>query len=208
MTATDYLLGEDSIAVEIYHLDKSAFGLYSLLRDTDGKKIDAGQEGSFSDYYLLFWQGNDLVAVTAHSDKGNDAAILSGIAKELAPALSKDAEIPEYVKVLPQEGIQANSLKYVVGSIGLLNSYPNLAKYFFKFTQGVSASYADGSSVLVLSWKTAAEAKAAMENAVRITAKEDNEKDNIAKSGDDFLLTLGKDSLKAKLKDEKIIFKK
>lgn len=208
VTATDYLLGEDSIAVEVYRLKNSAFGLYSLLRDESGKELSVGQEGCFSDYYLLFWQGNDLVAITAHSDKGNNPRLLGKIAASLSPVLSKNGAIPSYISILPQEGLINSSIKYMVGSIGLLNSYPELAKYFFGFKEAAAGKYSDGKTILVIRWGSAAEAKAAMAKATTLTAKEENNNDNIAVNGEEYSLTLGKTIVKAKIKNASIVFSK
>ena len=208
VTATDYFKGEDSIAVEVYRLKSSAFGLYSLLRDAGSKKVDVGQGGSFSDYYLLFWQGNDLVAITAHSDKANDENALTDIARNIVPALSKNAEIPAYINILPQKGLQQDSIKYLAGSIGLLNNYPGLARYFFEFSKGVSGKYADGSSVLILTWESPQAAEAALNKAIEITAKPENSRDSICNNKGEITLTLGKTVLKATLKNESIVFKK
>jgi hypothetical protein len=141
VSAVDYYKGDESLAVEIYEMDRSAFGIFSILSGDTPDNISIGNSGIELEYYLLFWSGKVLVAITAHSEFPERDAAIREIAKGIASLTTPAAKLPDYTQRIPG-GAVPGTLKLFAGSLALLNSSEEIAGLVSGFEEAVVADFA------------------------------------------------------------------
>lgn len=156
VTVADYERAGDVITAEVYRMITDAFGIYSLLRGEGDGHLDMGNGGVISDYYLIFWSGNHIVAVTAQTEFDNSTEAVKSIAQTISDMLEKDGKLPAMLDIVPTQNRLAGSEKYVVGPIGLQNVSALASRLLSGYEEGAAARYGSAGDaegqILILRW--------------------------------------------------------
>lgn len=106
----DYLKGDESINVEIYvhRTPDMAFGMYTKERQPTYNFVDIGVQGHQSDTQLYFVKGKSYVKIMTSSSSDEIRANIRPLAEKIAATLEGPVEMPELIRVLPQEGRSLN----------------------------------------------------------------------------------------------------
>ncbi len=103
------------VRVEVYKHDSraNAFGIYSQERNPDYHFVDVGTQGYIEDGVLNFLCGRYYVKISSRTEgeKGRDAMML--IARRVERHLGEEREFPAELSLLPPEGRQVNSERFV-----------------------------------------------------------------------------------------------
>jgi hypothetical protein len=137
-----------SVSVEIYEMASpaSAYGIYTFKTDSKGKWISVGSDAQLADYYMNFWKGPFLVTLTGFDETEETRAGLLDIAKSVSSRMPAGGEKPHIVSFLPEEDLVSQSLKYIMGFLGLRNSHPFFQFNIAGFEQGIKGDYSGGFS--------------------------------------------------------------
>jgi hypothetical protein len=161
----DYSRGGERVTAELYTMGGSAYGIYSYARSQSGEPVDIGAGGTVAEYYLHFWSGPYLVAVTSPSASPDSRAAVVEVGRGIGANLADAGEVPRLMALLPGNDCVAGSEIYVAGPIGLNSAAPIVAELFQGFAGGATCER--GSTRLVaLRWEGAHRAAAALERAV------------------------------------------
>jgi len=130
----------DQLQVEIYEMKDSsaAYGAYSFYLNGEGKKLIAGTDGMFFDYYAVFWKSNLLVVISAPVPNEKIIPVIENIAGYISTKIVNIYHPPLIVSKLLQSGITESSIKYFKGKVGLSNIYKFIPGNAFYFNEGVS----------------------------------------------------------------------
>jgi len=153
-----------SLSLEVFQMKDAAaaFGMYTFKTSAGGKAIGIGGRGQLEDYYLNFWKGIYVVTLTGFDEEEATIQGLSMIGRAVdAKILSKGQE-PFLPSLLPQEGLNRQSVKYIRGLIGLNNIYSFFPRKVFSFDEGAKGDYQDNARLLVLSLNDVRQAEAAL----------------------------------------------
>ncbi len=169
LAVREYGRGDERVAVELYTMAGSAYGIYSYARSASGQPVRLGAGGTLADYYLHFWSGPHLVAVTAR-DLGADAqAAVLDLATLLAGDFADVGDVPRLMDELPTGRCTPGSQRYAIGSLGLSNAAPPAAPLFRGFDEAAVARCRSASGeealLVVLRWTDAASAVQAVTEA-------------------------------------------
>ncbi len=151
----DYVSAEGkSLSVEIFEMmsPDSAYGMYAFKTNARDKAIPLGNEGRLADYYLNFWKGPFLVTLTGFDETGETVKGLLAMAHAVDSKLVKveKGKKPLMVSLLPSENLEAGSLKYFKGLLGLRSSHPFFSLEIVGFEEGIKGDYADGLSLFII----------------------------------------------------------
>jgi hypothetical protein len=132
---------ENSIKLEIYEMSdaSAAYGMFSLNAGTQGKKVQIGNEGMLSEYYLMFWKNTFLVFLTGADTTGETASGILAMAACIDQRLGAPGIKPALVSYLPNSGLQ--SCTFVRGNLGLSSFYTFDTKNIFGMKEGVVGIY-------------------------------------------------------------------
>ena len=125
----DYIKGSDSINVEIYlhRTPEMAFGMYTKERQPTYNFVDIGVQGHHSDTQVYFVKGISYVKIMTSSPSDEIRSALIPLAEKIAASLEGPAEMPEIIKLLPEEGRKLNGEVFltenVMGHIFMSNAY-------------------------------------------------------------------------------------
>jgi len=160
----EYARGDERVAVELYTMSGSAYGVYSYARSQSGQPAEIGAGGTIAEYYLHFWSGRFLVVVTSHTTAPDVQAAILEIGHGIGKSLPATGDVPQLMALLPVEDCVPGSEIFIAGAIGLNNAAPIAAELFEGFTEG--ATIECGSTRLVaLAWDDPARAAAALDQA-------------------------------------------
>jgi hypothetical protein len=132
---------EQSLNVEIYEMTDgaAAYGMYSLNASTHGKKVQIGNEGTLSSYYLMFWKNTFLVYLTGMDTTNETIDGILSMGKCIDRTLGPVAKKPETMNHLPTKDL--TSCKYFRGILGLSSLYTFDTRNIFGVKEGASGSY-------------------------------------------------------------------
>ena len=169
VSVADYERSEDMVTVEVYEMTESGFGIFSLLRSENDAAVDIGNGCALSDYYLLFWSGHCLVAVTAQTEFEGSAGAVLDIARAVAAGLPAEGALPAILDLLPVENRLPGSEKYIVGPIGLQNVSVLASRLLAGYEEIAAARYGEKGGeadyVMICRWKDDVAAAGAMSDA-------------------------------------------
>jgi hypothetical protein len=160
---------EKSASLEIYKMNspESAYGMYTFKSSGKGQELSLGHGSKLQDYYLNFWKGPYLVTITGFDAEAETIDGLKSIARTVDKKLltQADAKMPVLCSRLPQKDLNTQSVKYFMGNLGLVNSYPFANTDVFKIQKGIKGSYVGGYDVYILEYADAKTSKMAFEGA-------------------------------------------
>jgi len=150
-----------AISLEIYEMADStaAYGIYSFKKSSSGEDFAVDKQGCLEDYYLNFWKGKYLVTLTGFDEKAETIQGLKDIATAVSSRLDGKSELPALVGLLPEKGLIKPSIKYITGSLGLMNISCDFSAQFTAFTEGVKANDNAGTSTFIFKYKNSTESR-------------------------------------------------
>lgn len=145
-----------SASLEIYEMrdPASAYGMYSFKSTGEGKVLELGYGGKLQDYYLNFWKGKYLITITGFGEDIETITGLQMLAKATDSRLSNPgpSEKPALVRLLPEDGLKLQDVKYFQGNLGLFNSYPFTTKGIFKVEEAIKGTYTEGYDIYIIKY--------------------------------------------------------
>ncbi len=115
----DYIKGSDSINVEIYlhRTPEMAFGMYTKERQPTYNFVDIGVQGHHSDTQVYFVKGISYVKIMTSSPSDEIRSALIPLAEKIAASLEGPAEMPEIIRLLPEEGRKVNGEVFLTENV-------------------------------------------------------------------------------------------
>jgi hypothetical protein len=158
-----------SASLEVYQMStpQSAFGMYSFKSTGRGLALDLGHGSKLQDYYLNFWKGPYLVTITGFDAEKETIDGIKAIAHAVDTKIENQTtrEMPGIYARLPRENLDAQSVKYFRGHLGLVNSYPFARSDIFKVQDGIKGTYADSYDIYILEYQNAGESRSVFDGA-------------------------------------------
>jgi len=142
------------ISIELFDMGKShdAYGIFSHSREKED--ADAiGQGSSYDHGMLYFWQDRYFAAIQADRETDDTRAAISEIGKTIASNISKDGPKPAILGMLPDDGLQPETVKYFHLYTSLNYHYYLTDQNVLKLsteTEAVLAKYTDENLILVI----------------------------------------------------------
>lgn len=133
-----------AIALDIFDMGSSgdAYGVFT--HDPAGDVIDLGQDGRLRSSWLNFWKDRFFVSIYTEEETALAIQAVKALGKMVDSLISTHGTRPEILKLLPSEGLIANSVHYLHHPIILNYHYyvsdENLL-YLSPETDAVLASY-------------------------------------------------------------------
>jgi hypothetical protein len=189
----DYVNAErKSLSVEIFEMmsPESAFGMYAFKTNARDEVVPLGNEGRLADYYLNFWKGPFLITLTGFDETGETVEGLLAIARAVDSKLVKveRGEKPTMAYLLPSENLEAGSLKYFKGLLGLRSSHPFFSLEIVGFEEGIKGDYTDGLSLFIIRFREEEECRKSFgrlyEKYVKLSGDEEHEDRGTFLAGD------------------------
>lgn len=148
-----------SVSLEIFEMADpgAAYGMFTFKRSGRGRGVPLGSGGELEDYYLNFWKGRYVATLTGFDGTEATVAGLLALGRAVDAKMGETAEAPALVAVLPGEGLEAGSVKYLRGLLGLNNVYSFYLARGLGFEAAVKGDYEDGTTLLVLEYRSDAE---------------------------------------------------
>ena len=158
-----------SATLEIYKMSSpySAYGIYTFKSSGKGQELDLGYECKLQDYYLNFWKDRYLVTITGFDAEKETIEGLRSIARAVDNKIRTPANAarPGLYERLPREGLDTQSIKYFMGNLGLVNSYPFANTDIFDIQEGIKGTYAAGYDIYILEYKNGPASRKAFDSA-------------------------------------------
>ncbi len=115
-----------SIVLDIFDMrsSKDAFGVFT--RDQDGEVLDVGQGALYRPGWLSFWKDRFFVSIYMEEESAAAEKAVRQLGKEIALLIPADGPKPQILLLLPQEGLQPRTVRYLHHHV-LLNYHFYLA---------------------------------------------------------------------------------
>jgi hypothetical protein len=115
------------LTIDIYRHSgaNNGYGIYSHERPADAEPLAIGGEGYYDRGALNFFKGEYYVKLRAHGTGDDLETLMKKAAAEVAGAIEGEAALPATAAAFPDEGMIANSLRYMGGGFlghGFLHS--------------------------------------------------------------------------------------
>jgi hypothetical protein len=112
-----------SIKLEIYEManDAASSGMYSISASIQGEKTIIGNEGTISEYYLIFWKDRFLIFISSDDTTKATSTEMLSIAYSIDKKIPKLGEKPTLLEYLQKQGLLTS--KYIKGFLGLSSVY-------------------------------------------------------------------------------------
>jgi hypothetical protein len=143
------------LQVEIFEMTDSAaaYGIYTFYLNGEGKTIQAGQEGTFIDYYGVARKGNILVVVSVPVITDPIKLDIEKFATYVCNLYTLTSGRPELVTRTEKFEPNSGYIKFMVGKIGLSNVYKFIPGNSFVFNQATSFEKA-GIRVIIMTFES------------------------------------------------------
>ncbi len=117
------LSGKPPVAVEVYDMGTpaDAFGIFS--QDSDGMRVEVGEDGLSGGGLLRFWKGRWFVRILAESDTPETAAVVNALAARVSAAIPRSGARPRLLDLLPGEGLDRRETRYLHKQVALNAHY-------------------------------------------------------------------------------------
>lgn len=102
-----------SIILDIFDMGspEDAFGVFT--HDREGNPLDIGQGALFRPGWLSFWKGRFFVSIYMEEETGAAEVAVKKLARGAASCIEGKGQKPKVLLVLPQEGLQVRTIRYV-----------------------------------------------------------------------------------------------
>jgi hypothetical protein len=107
------LSGGPLIILDIFDMGSSqdAFGVFT--HDLDGRKVDIGQEGRLRPGWLSFWKGPFFVSIYVEEESPAAERAVKDLGHAVADKITGTSAKPEFLALLPPEGLQVDTIRYL-----------------------------------------------------------------------------------------------
>ena len=104
--------GQPDIIVDLFDMGSSvnAYGVFSHSRESI--ETDFGQGSEYYAGFLHFWRDRYLVSILASPETAESKPALVQLARKIETAIGRDGPLPEILKILPEEGLVEESVRY------------------------------------------------------------------------------------------------
>ena len=104
--------GQPDIIVDIFDMGESrnAYGVFSHSRESI--EADFGQGSEYYAGFLHFWRDRYLVSILASPETVESKPALEQLARKIETAIGRNGPLPEILKILPEEGLAEESVRY------------------------------------------------------------------------------------------------
>ncbi len=101
------------IVVDVFEMATSddAFGVFTY--DLDGEAVTIGHDGLYRYGWLSFWKGRWFVSIYAEDETEATRAAVFSLGHAVAARIEADAHRPALVDVLPGEGLDRRSVRFL-----------------------------------------------------------------------------------------------
>jgi hypothetical protein len=108
-----------SVTIEIYrHADlRNAFGIYTQERPQQGNFVEIGTEAYYEKGIFNFFHGSFYVKTAGYHLEGDDEAVLTAAAAEVASRIGGKPSFPELLECFPAEGRVARSERFMARDV-------------------------------------------------------------------------------------------
>jgi hypothetical protein len=144
-----------AIMLDIFDMGSSddAFGVFT--HDREGKPLPIGQDALYRPNWLSFWKDRFFVSVYAERDIPGIGTVMKELASRTAFLIKNQGKRPQILSLLPQEGLQPNSIRYFHSHLVLNTHYFISTENILNLrptTQAVLASYklVSGSATILI----------------------------------------------------------
>jgi hypothetical protein len=105
--------GETVITLDVFDMGTSedAFGVFT--HDTDGERIDIGQDARYRPGWLSFWQNRFYISIYLEEESAAAAVAVKALGKRVASAAGESGSRPQQLNLLPQAGLDTGSIRYL-----------------------------------------------------------------------------------------------
>jgi len=105
--------GETNIILDVFDMGTSedAFGVFT--HDTDGDRIDIGQDARYRPGWLSFWQNRFYVSIYLEEESAAAEKAVKALGKLVASAAGESGSRPQHLNLLPQAGLDVGSIRYL-----------------------------------------------------------------------------------------------
>jgi hypothetical protein len=105
--------GETDITLDVFDMGSSedAFGVFT--HDTDGDRIDIGQDARYRPGWLSFWQDRFYVSIYLEEESAAAEKAVKALGKLVASAAGESGSRPQQLNLLPQAGLDAGNIRYL-----------------------------------------------------------------------------------------------
>jgi hypothetical protein len=136
---------ERSLNLEIYEMSDphAAYGIYTFKKGDKGRDLDVGDAASQQDYYLNAWKGNFLVTVVGFDSEKETIDGLRILADAVAGRITLQGQKPPLLDLLPKQGLDPSSIKYLKGNLALFNNHEFATGNIFSVREGLAAKVGD-----------------------------------------------------------------
>lgn len=198
--------GDRSLNLEIYEMSdpSAAYGIYTFKRGANGESIDLGDEATLQDYYLNVWKGNVLITVVGLDTDWETREGLEVLAKKVVDEITTSSSKPSLVALLPEEGLNPASIKYMKGGQALFNAHEFAKGNIFGVHEGVMAE-SHGDKIFVFAYQNENEAKEWIDKAWKQLSAQEGYQSVVTKDGQFSALVSNGLQLRATVEDRYIL---
>lgn len=114
--------GSPRITAEVYEMSTSqdAYGVFT--HDPEGEDVGVGQGNAYAVGLLRLWKGRYFFRILADQDTPNAKAAVVALARSLTEPIAAGPR-PTLLRRLPQEGLEATSIRYFHTHVSLNSLY-------------------------------------------------------------------------------------
>jgi hypothetical protein len=115
--------GEPAIILDVFDMGRSedAFGVFT--HDTDGDRLDIGQDARYRPGWLSFWQNRFFVSVYQEEESPAAEQAVLQLGKQVAAGAGKAGKRPSILRLLPPAGLDTGSIRYLYHPVVLNYHY-------------------------------------------------------------------------------------
>jgi len=107
------LSGGPAIILDIFDMGSSedAYGVFT--HDLNGTKVDIGQDGRWRPGWLSFWKGRFFVSIYVEEESPAAEQAAKDLGRGVADPIAGGGAKPQILSLLPLEGLQAGTVRYL-----------------------------------------------------------------------------------------------
>jgi hypothetical protein len=104
--------GKPDIVVDLFDMGNApnAFGVFSQSMETVDESF--GQGSQISKGLIIFWKDRYYVSMMAHPETDESRKALQTLASKIDRAMAKEGSLPSIIKLLPEEALVRESIRY------------------------------------------------------------------------------------------------
>ena len=156
--------GKPAITVDVFDMGKpaDAYGIFSFERESGD--VGIGTDSEYSSGLLRFWKGNYFVSILADQETPESKSAVMELGSAIASNIKEDGERPKIVSLLPEQGLNKISIRYLHEKPSFDYQYYLWDKNILNLsarTEVVLARYQNGSRLMLVQYPQASQAQAA-----------------------------------------------